>query len=294
MQHNRYIPYGYCVGSGMTIHPEEAETVRQIYHEYQNGKSYKVIAQQLADERIPFYEDRCDWNKNRVKRILENERYIGKNGYPQIIPEAEFKAVQEIIASHRPRDYMSPEETAIRSRIYCAECGKRYKRFASSAARAWWKCEDKECLADYKFTPDMLFSAVAAIIDSVIADPELLNVQTDENQGFIPNTETIRLNNEINRMLEKSDTSREELTCLILQGVSARYDACTIDATPHTTETLRSEYGNAECSGKLQPDLIDNSVSAIMVAHDGKIQIKFINGAIVNGTIPPGKEQHKC
>lgn len=172
MGHNRYIPYGYRIHMGSTLPSEEAEVVRQIYTAYRNGKSFQGIANSLRENGVRFDGERCDWNKNRVKRILEDERYIGKSGYPTLLSEDEFRQVQAIIASRRPREYMTPEETAIRNRVRCAECGRRFKRFAASAARVWWKCEEKECRTDFKITPDMLFRAIASLIDMVIERPK--------------------------------------------------------------------------------------------------------------------------
>lgn len=199
--------------------------------------------------------------------------------------------MQAIIASRRPREYMTPAETAIRNRVRCAECGRRFKRFAASAARVWWKCEEKECRTDFKITPDMLFRAIASLIDMVIDDPKLLTVPDDPAQGFRPNTETVRVNHEINRLLEKPDADRQTLTSLILKGISVRYAACGADSAPYTTEKLKDAFAIAEPTGRIQPELIEKSVSAILVAHDGRIRVRFINGAVVSGRIEPRKER---
>lgn len=211
--------------------------------------------------------------------------------YPTLLSEDEFRQVQAIIASRRPREYMTPAETAIRNRVRCAECGRRFKRFAASAARVWWKCEEKECRTDFKITPDMLFHAIASLIDMVIDDPKLLTVPADPAQGFRPNTETVRVNHEINRLLEKPDADRQTLTSLILKGISVRYAACNADSAPYTTEKLKDAFAIAEPTGRIQPELIEKSVSAILVAHDGRIRIRFINGAVVSGRIEPRKER---
>ena len=291
MGHNRYIPYGYRIHMGSTLPSEEAEVVRQIYTAYRNGKSFQGIANSLRENGVRFDGERCDWNKNRVKRILEDERYIGKSGYPTLLSRDEFRQVQAIIASRRPREYMTPAETAIRNRVRCAECGRRFKRFAASAARVWWKCEEKECRTDFKITPDMLFRAIASLIDMVIDDPKLLTVPDDPAQGFRPNTETVRVNHEINRLLEKPDADRQTLTSLILKGISVRYAACGADSAPYTTEKLKDAFAIAEPTGRIQPELIEKSVSAILVAHDGRIRVRFINGAVVSGRIEPRKER---
>ena len=276
---------------GSALPSEEAEIVRQIYTAYRNGESFQGIANSLRENGVRFDGERCDWNKNRVKRILEDERYIGKSGYPTLLSEDEFRQVQAIIASRRPREYMTPAETAIRNRVRCAECGRRFKRFAASAARVWWKCEEKECRTDFKITPDMLFHAIASLIDMVIDDPKLLTVPDDPAQGFRPNTETVRVNHEINRLLEKPDADRQTLTSLILKGISVRYAACGADSAPYTTEKLKDAVAIAEPTGRIQPELIEKSVSAILVAHDGRIRIRFINGAVVSGRIEPRKER---
>ena len=291
MGHNRYIPYGYRIHMGSALPSEEAEIVRQIYTAYRNGESFQGIANSLRENGVRFDGERCDWNKNRVKRILEDERYIGKSGYPTLLSEDEFRQVQAIIASRRPREYMTPAETAIRNRVRCAECGRRFKRFAASAARVWWKCEEKECRTDFKITPDMLFHAIASLIDMVIDDPKLLTVPDDPAQGFRPNTETVRVNHEINRLLEKPDADRQTLTSLILKGISVRYAACGADSAPYTTEKLKDAVAIAEPTGRIQPELIEKSVSAILVAHEGRIRIRFINGAVVSGRIEPRKER---
>ena len=291
MGHNRYIPYGYRIHMGSALPSEEAEIVRQIYTAYRNGESFQGIANSLRENGVRFDGERCDWNKNRVKRILEDERYIGKSGYPTLLSEDEFRQVQAIIASRRPREYMTPAETAIRNRVCCAECGRRFNRFAASAARAWWKCEEKECRTDFKITPDMLFHAIASLIDMVIDDPKLLTVPDDPAQGFRPNTETVRVNHEINRLLEKPDADRQTLTSLILKGISVRYAACGADSAPYTTEKLKDAVAIAEPTGRIQPELIEKSVSAILVAHDGRIRVRFINGAVVSGRIEPRKER---
>ncbi len=35
--------------------------------------------------------DKAVWNKNMVCRVLENKKYIGENGYPQIITAEDFE-----------------------------------------------------------------------------------------------------------------------------------------------------------------------------------------------------------
>ena len=89
MLKNRSIPFGYCMVNGKyALNAPEAETVRKIFDKYIGGKSLKTIA---AEMQIPYNMGKAVWNKNMVCRVLENKKYIGENGYPQIITAEDFE-----------------------------------------------------------------------------------------------------------------------------------------------------------------------------------------------------------
>ena len=98
MLKNRSIPFGYCVVNGrFAVNENEAEFVRKIFADYIGGKSLKTIAQNLNEKiKIPYNSGKEKWNKNMVCRILENKKYIGKNGYPKIISSADFELAVRI------------------------------------------------------------------------------------------------------------------------------------------------------------------------------------------------------
>ena len=89
MLKNRSIPFGYCMVNGKyALNAPEAEAVRRIFADYIGGKSLKTIA---AEMQIPYNTGKAVWNKNMVCRVLENQKYIGENGYPQIISAEDFE-----------------------------------------------------------------------------------------------------------------------------------------------------------------------------------------------------------
>lgn len=97
---NRKILYGYKIENGeFVIYPQEAEIVKKIFEIYQSGESYQRISDLLNVENIPYSEDSASWNKHKIKRMLENSRYIGEHGYPEIIQSEDFQAVQALIRS---------------------------------------------------------------------------------------------------------------------------------------------------------------------------------------------------
>ena len=94
MLKNRSIPFGYCMVNGKyALNAPEAETVRKIFAEYIGGKSLKTIA---AEMQIPYNTGKAVWNKNMVCRVLENKKYIGENGYPQIVTAEDFEQASRI------------------------------------------------------------------------------------------------------------------------------------------------------------------------------------------------------
>lgn len=90
MGKNRRIPFGYMMQNGIiTTNPAEVLAVLTIFSEYMTGKSLENIA---INMKVPYSEDKI-WNKNMVKRVLENEKYLGNETYPQLISEDVFRTV---------------------------------------------------------------------------------------------------------------------------------------------------------------------------------------------------------
>lgn len=82
----RKLPYGYRMELGEAcVNEEEAANVKQIFSDYLGGASFKSIADELTERSITFDGEK-PWNKNMVARLLSDNRYTGKAGFPEIIP----------------------------------------------------------------------------------------------------------------------------------------------------------------------------------------------------------------
>ena len=93
MKSHRNIPFGYMMRGGeIVLHPEESVAVREIFDTYPREMSLKSIAAAMT---VPYNVDKV-CNKNMVSRILENEKYIGADGYPAVIEENVFRKANEI------------------------------------------------------------------------------------------------------------------------------------------------------------------------------------------------------
>ena len=113
---NRRILYGYQVRDGsLIINRREGAVVERIVTLYLEGFSYQRISDILNQDKIPFSEDAALWNKHKVKRLLENPRYTGTDGYPPIIEQDVFQDVQRRIqdrtANYQKRTRPAPMVT---------------------------------------------------------------------------------------------------------------------------------------------------------------------------------------
>ena len=80
---NRKVLYGYQIQNGtLEIVPEEQRAVSMVFTLYNSGASYQAISDALNRQGIPYCREVPLWNKHKVKRLLENPRYTGKEGYP--------------------------------------------------------------------------------------------------------------------------------------------------------------------------------------------------------------------
>ena len=95
MAWQRKTPFGYTIQNGEIIrHPDESGAVRGIFTRYLQGESYSRIAGEMERLGTRYHQHTPQWNKHMVKRILENERYLGTEEYPRLIEDQDFLNVR--------------------------------------------------------------------------------------------------------------------------------------------------------------------------------------------------------
>lgn len=177
MPQNRTIPFGYCMKNGeITTEPKEVYAVSTIFTEYMNGKSLVEIAKLMESEKIRYNTDSDKWNKNMVKRIIENEKYLGTDKYPQLIAEDIFRLANEKrIRKATTLNLISDDLQAIRNVTYCTECGCKLSRIGGNSKYEKWDCRNPDCFRlEYRLTDQMIIGDVLTVINSVIANPSLI------------------------------------------------------------------------------------------------------------------------
>ena len=149
------------------IIPEEAEVIQLIFKLYIDGGSTHTIAQELNNKKYPTRSKSGKWSAMLIKRILQNEKYIGdcllqktytidcishkavkNNGerpmyyvsdcHPAIIDKATFNIVQQEIARRNAKRSVCTNTVTEQGRynskyaltelLICGECGTACRR----------------------------------------------------------------------------------------------------------------------------------------------------------------------
>ncbi|MCM1061304.1 MAG: recombinase family protein, partial [Eubacterium sp.] len=83
--HNSIIP---CLSILLKIDfrgEKQAEVVRYIFATYACGHSLAFIANELKILEIPSPTNKLTWGRQIINNILENDKYLGNQDYPQIV-----------------------------------------------------------------------------------------------------------------------------------------------------------------------------------------------------------------
>src|SRR5690625_5967805 len=77
MKHKRLLSYTKDEHNKVVINPEQAKIFKRIYREYLEGASLVQIARGLEADEILTAAKRTKWRPESIKKILQNEKYIG-------------------------------------------------------------------------------------------------------------------------------------------------------------------------------------------------------------------------
>lgn len=81
----RTVPFGYRVEGGkVTVEETEAAQLRQMLENYIGGMSYRAAAESVG----------CNFTHARMKRLMQDRRYIGDETYPAIIEPTLLEAAE--------------------------------------------------------------------------------------------------------------------------------------------------------------------------------------------------------
>lgn len=280
---NRRFPYGYEMQNGViVIHLKEANIVKQIFNQYLNGKNLKNIAERLTENQIEFLPGEYYWNKSRIKRMIEDKRYIGGDNYPAIIDKDTFQRAN-VEKNNRIRNInpvITAEKKSLTNKVICSNCGRRLFHNTDSRLKnsEKWFCKNEDCKFSVHMTVAELEHEVTEILNLLISQPKLVEYEETDTSAE-SSIEIIRMENEIERQLEYIDFNKNEIQNMILQCVAKKYDA--YKGVRHITDRLKADFEKSSPLSAFNAELFDRTVSAITIDKDKKVCLKLKNNKII-------------
>ena len=239
---NRKLPFGYQMRMGEIVRNEpESKAVQDIFLQYTLGASLKEIAEQMS-KTGPVYDEGKSWNKNMVARILENTKYIGTDSYPKLVDIKLFEAAAE----KRQTKQRLPERTPAQ---------KALKRICSKPP-----------------TPE-IEQQVIRLLDKLAEQPERITQPEKQLPPMHSTTQT-----ELDEVLNTQPLDEDAARSLICKLAQKQYDA--VGNEEYETERLRRLFTAFECTAELNAELLQRTVSAVLVTRRA-VRLQLKNGQII-------------
>lgn len=293
---NRRFPYGYEMQNGLiVICLKEVDTVKQIFSQYLNGKNLKNIAERLTENQIEFLPGEYNWNKSRIKRMIEDKRYIGGDNYPAIIDKDTFQRanVEKNNQIRNINPVITAEKKLLTNKVICSNCGRRLFHNTDSRLKnsEKWFCKNEDCKFSVHMTVAELEHEITEILNLLISQPKLVEYEETDTSAEA-SIEIIRMENEIERQLESIDFNKNEIQNMILQCAAKKYDA--YKGVRHITDRLKADFEKSSPLSAFNKELFDRTVSAITIDKDKKVCLKLKNNKIIRKEMPLNDANTVC
>ena len=245
MGRNRKQPFGYGMERGkVVIHTGESTWVKHLYQEYNAGVPMRELAEYMQGTGVP-YEEGKKWNINMIARILSDERYIGADGYPEIIAKDMFHAATE------KREKKAPA-------VQRTEAQKMLRR----------KCG---CRATPHIEHEVLY-----LLNTLAGKPERIEAPKEQERS---NTRLEILQSELNDMMETLPVDEKQAREKLIEVTVAMYEA--IDPREYETQRMKRVFSKEQQRSELDACLISQNLSAVTVENTGKVKVRLKNDQLL-------------
>lgn len=175
--------------------PNTAPIVKRIFTEYASGRPAVDIYTDLNNEGYRTVRGKL-FNKNSIRNILKNKKYIGvyeyagiydENGIPPIVDKLLFEKVQKMIQVHHESPAAKKIEGGflLTAKLFCGECGKPMTGDSgtgkSGTVYHYYTCvgrREKKC--DKKRAPKQwIEDAVVSALVEIVHDDTMINEFAD-------------------------------------------------------------------------------------------------------------------
>ncbi len=290
---NRSIPFGYQYENGVVIKdPKESEILKMICDAYIAGQSLLEISTWLNEKAIEYMPGIVGWNKSRLMRIMEDDRYLGSKGYPAILPAGTLDAIQRIKSTRNTQ--ASTDRSAdifkLNTPVLCPKCGTEMHRRHDSRCkcRQRWTCKNESCHDLIILSDEDLLGQITEILNTIIADPGLLNAPPELT--IREDMRITKLENEISRNFDTMGFDKELLRRKMLRCLSMKYQS--IDHHAYTIQKMKADFEKSGPLSSFSPDLVARTVQSVTLNTDGTIRLTLINNQTIGKEMPTDGSSH--
>lgn len=275
---NRSIIFGYRFeNGGIVVDNTEAKIVNQVFTDYVNGLSLLKITNLLIQNGIEYLPNQVKWSKNKIRRIIENKKYLGDDTYPQIVDTDIFYQVNSIKNGRNTTKDTNRSNYIYKLKIpvLCSKCNgqMKRKRQADKEITEKWICS--ECGHSINIFDEDLISGITDMLNYLIHNPTLIKFDSVSDKSV----ETIRTENEINRMLEIADVDKNILQQKIFELATLKY--ADLDSDSYISEQIKAEFENAEELTEISLPLLMKTTQAIQLNTNAQISLVLKNNQII-------------
>lgn len=184
------------------IDKEIEPVIKKIFEMYRDNNTYAEIIRYLNINGLKTSRGN-EFNKNSIKRLLKNEKYIGKyrfrgevvSSIPKVIDEELFYEVQDILEKRKqaPSRGRAKNEYLLTTKLFCGECeemmtgfsgtsktGKLYNYYACKNSKVK-KCNKRKI--NKQLIEDYVVSKAKRLLDTIDLNEIAENVMESINNS---------------------------------------------------------------------------------------------------------------
>lgn len=289
----RHMPMGYKLVDGIIQLDElKAAVVKRIFVDYLSGISTHALAKRLTEMGLPNANNKASWNHGSIGKILENNKYLGDEFYPQMISMEIFEQVQkrrkercdQLGRSIQPNS--ANHQYPFTGKLRCGECGEVYRKYiehcGKPSEKSFWKCKryiykNRVCCRCGFITDEQLEKAFLEAVNRIIARIQILD-RKPKKESIPNNPEFNKLDKRIKELEAEGRYSSKELPALIYKRAQAYYKTAGIDDANYNTEKMKQAFSGRQPLAEFDEDLFRTVINQITVYADHRLVFEFING----------------
>ncbi len=256
------------------VHPIESVLVRQIYNLAISNTSLQSIANYCNTQNIPYNEDKPQWTKHMVRRVLENTKYYENEQYPLLVSQADFEKAYALRT--QKVDKMDEGAKLLRKHLFCAQCES--KMTLVKQKNATYKAVCKTCgqeslaMAIAEWQAELHYR-----LSKLYENPNLIKVP--QNSALVFPTAVVKAEQALSEMLETDSVDEQDVLSAIFARAQAEYSHCSVNEYCPLTLQIK-EVLQEEKPQEFNQDIFLKLVSKVLL-YQGNIALKLINYQII-------------